>query len=54
LATVGICASAFAYAAVNCPIENFSMYFTGKTRTEMGKLLYEYKCPNGHVTWIVQ
>lgn len=51
-----VVATAFAvYAAfVNCPIDNMSMYFTGKTTTEMGKLLYQYKCPNGHVTWVVQ
>lgn len=39
---------------VECPLDNMSMYFTGKTRTEMGKMLYEYKCPSGHVTWVVQ
>lgn len=41
-------------ASVTCPIDNMSMIFTGKTRVEMGKMLYEYKCPTGHVTWIVQ
>lgn len=46
--------SAIAYASVTCPIDRMSMYFTGKTTTEMGKLLYEHKCPNGHTTWIVK
>lgn len=41
-------------ASVNCPIDSMSMYFTGNTRTEMGKLLYEYKCPNSHTAWVVQ
>jgi len=50
-----LCVAAAAYAAsVNCPIDQMSMYFTGKTTTEMGKLLYEYKCPNGHTNWVVQ
>ena len=47
--------AALAYAAsVKCPIDKYDMYFTGKTRTEMGKMLYQYKCPNGHIYWIVQ
>lgn len=44
-----------AYAqSVTCPIDRMSMYFTGNTQVEMGKLLYEYKCPNDHITWIVK
>lgn len=40
--------------SVNCPIDNYIMYFTGQTRTEMGKMLFQYKCPQGHTTWVVQ
>jgi hypothetical protein len=52
-----IAAAITVYAAdVKCPIDNYSMYFTGQTQidTVSGKLLYEYKCPMGHVTWVVQ
>ena len=28
-----------------------SMYFTGETKTEWGKLLYLNKCPAGHAYW---
>jgi hypothetical protein len=53
-----IAALAFAGVAVassvSCPIDDMSMYFTGKTRTVDGKLLYQYKCPRGHTTWVVQ
>ena len=40
--------------AYNCGICNMGMYFTGRTQTEWGKLLYEYRCPVGHVWWIVK
>ena len=54
VAAVIIAASVAAYAAsVKCPIDNFDMYFTGKTKSEMGKLLQEHKCANGHVAWVV-
>ena len=53
VAALGMAAAVYA-AIVNCPIDNMSMWFTGRTTTEMGKLLYEYKCPNGHTTWVVQ
>lgn len=48
-----VASAAYAYGAT-CPIDNLGMVFTGKARTEMGKLLYEYRCPSGHVTWVVQ
>lgn len=54
IAALGLAFAAAAYANYNCPIDSSSMYFTGKTRTEMGKLLYEYKCASGHVSWVVQ
>ena len=34
-----------------CPICNGTMMWTGKTKTEWGKLLKEYKCPVGHIEW---
>ena len=39
---------------ISCPIDGLMMYFTGETRVEMGKMLYKYRCPQGHVTWVVQ
>jgi hypothetical protein len=50
---IGLASSALAQA-VRCALDNYSMYFTGETRQEMGKLLLEYKCAAGHVTWIVK
>lgn len=51
---VAISFSALAFAGdVTCPIDNSSMYFTGETRVEMGKLLKKYRCPMGHTAWIV-
>jgi len=40
-----------AYAALKCPICGLSMYWTGKTDVEWGKLMYQYRCPAGHVYW---
>jgi hypothetical protein len=52
---LAVCGAIAAYAAfVKCPIDGLNMTWTGKTRTEMGRLLNEHKCPNGHVSWIVQ
>jgi hypothetical protein len=53
LASMGLAFASAVYASVTCPIDNMSMYFTGNTTTEMGKLLKEYKCPNGHTNWVV-
>jgi hypothetical protein len=36
----------------SCQYDGSSMYFTGKTKTEWGKLLKEYKCPTGHIVWM--
>lgn len=40
---------------VQCPVDGFGAYFTGRTRVDpvTGKLLQEYKCPNGHLFWVV-
>lgn len=54
IAALGLAFVTAAYASYSCPIDNSGMYWTGQTRAEMGKLLYEYKCPSGHVSWIVQ
>lgn len=39
---------------VTCPIDKLSMMFTGTTKVEMGKMLYEHRCANGHTTWVVK
>ena len=41
-----------ASASEKCASCNGSMYFTGKTKTDWGKLFYMYKCPSGHAWWI--
>ena len=41
-------------ADVTCPIDDFAMYFTGKTKVVSGKMLLQYRCPSGHITWVVQ
>jgi len=52
---LGLVLAAIAFAAsVTCPIDKFSMHFTGETQVVSGKLLYKYKCGSGHVTWVVQ
>ena len=50
LALIGV----IAIEAVTCPIDNFTMSWTGRSKTDSGKMLHEYKCPSGHVTWVVQ
>jgi len=44
--------STIALAGENCASCGGSMYFTGKTKTEWGKLFKMYKCPSGHAWWI--
>lgn len=41
-----------AAASENCLTCGSSMYFTGETRTEWGKLQKMYKCPSGHAWWV--
>ena len=53
VAALGLAAGVYA-ASVDCPIDKLAMYATGKTTTEMGKMLYEHKCANGHTTWVVK
>ena len=55
IAMVLIVLAATVYAEwIKCPIDSLVMTWTGKTRTEMGKMLHQYKCVNGHIQWIVQ
>ena len=53
VAALGMAAAAYA-ALVTCPIDNMNMIFTGQTTTEMGKMLFQYRCPVGHTAWVVQ
>lgn len=49
--------SSLSAAAVECPVHGQSgAYFTGKTQTMDGHLMYEYKCPygGGHAFWVRQ
>lgn len=39
------------YNGDGCQYDGYSMYFTGKTKTEWGKLLKQYKCASGHIEW---
>jgi hypothetical protein len=36
---------------VICPIDDMAAYFTGTTRVIDGTLLYQYRCPRGHILW---
>jgi hypothetical protein len=36
---------------VTCPIDDMAAYFTGTTRVVDGTLLYQYRCPRGHIMW---
>ena len=36
-----------------CQYDNSSLYFTGQTKVEYGKLAKLYKCATGHRFWIV-
>lgn len=53
---IGVLAAAVATVAlaVTCAADNSTMYATGSTKVVNGKLFYEYKCPQGHVTWVTQ
>ena len=35
---------------LKCPICGATVYFTGQTYTEWGKLFKVYRCPNGHLS----
>jgi hypothetical protein len=47
-------AVALAFGSVTCPLDDMMMIWTGQTRSAWGKLLYEYRCPAGHASWVVQ
>jgi len=36
-----------------CPVDSMQAYFTGRTQTMSGRLMYEYRCPSGH-TFLVR
>lgn len=43
------------WASPVCSIDDSGMYFTGKTRSEWGKLLFQHKCfIGGHIYWLTQ
>jgi len=44
-------ASKDSYGDHKCPSCGMSMYFTGESKSEWGKLLYLYECPVGHTWW---
>ena len=45
--------SGIAVAQESCPLDDGSMYFTGKTKMMgAGKLFHLYKCPQGHTWWV--
>jgi len=44
--------STFVLADEKCPYDGMSMYFNGKTKSEWGKLFYQYQCPSSHKWWI--
>ena len=49
-------AALIAFAVPNnkkCALCNNTMIWTGKSKTEWGKLVYEMKCPIGHISWEV-
>ena len=52
-AAVLITISLTAYAAYTCGIDGYAMYWTGQTTVDSasGKLLYQQKCINGHISW---
>jgi hypothetical protein len=43
--------SCFAGRDPICPIDDYEMYFTGKTKIVEGTLLGLYRCPRGHSAW---
>lgn len=49
----GAVTAALALGAKICSIDNTHMTWTGETRQEGGKTLAEYKCIQGHLSWVV-
>lgn len=47
--------SAAAWAtSLRCSIDNSNLWFTGKTHSEMGVLLFQHKCASQHFYWLTQ
>ena len=54
LLLLGVLLLSLASAFVKCPIDDSGAYFTGRTETISGHLMYEYKCPQGHLFLVRQ
>ena len=54
LSVLALSAPSVAMAGYKCQIDKFDLWFTGKSKTVSGKLLFEYKCASNHYYWIVQ
>jgi hypothetical protein len=39
---------------MTCPLDGMPLNWTGASRTEWGKMLYEYRNTYGHGGWYVQ
>lgn len=53
LAALVLAATAWATSLV-CNIDNGMLFWTGRTRIEWGKMLYEHKCLQDHRFWLTQ
>jgi len=42
------------HAQYKCQYDKTTLYMTGKTKVEWGKLVYLYKCAAGHRYWIAK
>jgi len=40
--------------SLTCSIDDSGLMWTGKTRVEWGKMLYEHRCLQGHRFWLTQ
>lgn len=48
------CSMLFAAPSIHkCPLYWGQMYWTGETKIEWSKLVYEMECPSGHTSWEV-
>lgn len=55
-ALAGLCLASVLWSVslrqVKCPIDDMMAYFTGKSETVSGHLMYQYKCAQGHIFWV--
>ena len=40
--------------SLRCNIDESTLMWTGRTRIEWGKMLYEHKCLQNHYFWLTQ